>query len=220
VAQGADGVELDVGRCASGEGIVHHDLDTRRTAGSPHRVDRCSLRELRRLDVGAWKEERFRGERIPTLAEVLAALPDALVNVELKSSGLPDPGLPAAVARAVREAEAEGRCVISSFDLLLLGVLRAVAPRLPRALLLGDDRGWALRERLGCALLGPAALHPQASLVTLERARRWRSRGLPVRAWTVDDPGEMERLAGLEVAALITNRPALARSVLERRHQP
>src|SRR5512138_1004030 len=79
VDQGADGVELDVWRCATGEVVVHHDADTRRTAGERVRIDRATWAELRALDVGAWKGAPFRGERIPTLAEVLEAAPSVLV---------------------------------------------------------------------------------------------------------------------------------------------
>src|SRR5512147_2630414 len=82
MAQGADGVELDVHRCASGEVVVIHDEDARRTAGAPLRVAEAPLQALRALDAGGWKGEQFRGERIPLLAEVLEALPGALVNVE------------------------------------------------------------------------------------------------------------------------------------------
>src|SRR5574340_963930 len=48
--------------------------------------------------------------------EVLEALPGALVNVELKSAGLPDLALAGAVARVLRAARAAERCVVSSFD--------------------------------------------------------------------------------------------------------
>src|SRR5512142_2887541 len=67
VAQGADGVELDVWRCASGEVVVIHDADTRRTAGEVLAVPDASWPALRALDVGAWKGEGFRGERIALL---------------------------------------------------------------------------------------------------------------------------------------------------------
>src|SRR4029453_13086438 len=67
-AQGADGVELDVRRCATGEVVVIHDGDARRTAGAPLRIAEAPLAALRALDAGAWKGERFRGERIPLLA--------------------------------------------------------------------------------------------------------------------------------------------------------
>src|SRR5512145_1466819 len=95
VERGADGVELDVWRCASGELVVAHDDDLRRVGGSPLVVRKAPLAALRAVDVGSWKGERFRGERVPLLDEVLEAVPSGLVNVELKSARftLPDLGL-------------------------------------------------------------------------------------------------------------------------------
>src|SRR5512141_1462298 len=65
--QGADGVELDVWRCATGEVVVHHDADLERTAGLPLRIDRTPWTALRAADVGAWKGARWAGERPPRL---------------------------------------------------------------------------------------------------------------------------------------------------------
>src|SRR5512140_687268 len=115
LAQGADGVELDVWRCASGEVVVVHDEDLRRVAGLPVRVPDAPLAELRAADVGAWKGEAFRGERVPLLEEVLAALPAAVVNVELKSRGR-DLRLGDAVAKVIARAGAAARVSVSSFD--------------------------------------------------------------------------------------------------------
>src|SRR5689334_24385700 len=67
LAQGADGVELDVWRCATGEVVVFHDGDLRRIAGSPLRVRSATLAALRAADVGAHAGERFRGQRVPLL---------------------------------------------------------------------------------------------------------------------------------------------------------
>jgi glycerophosphoryl diester phosphodiesterase len=214
--QGADGFELDAWRCGTGEVVVHHDPDTRRTGQAALRVSRAALRDLRALDVGAWRGERFRGERIPLLAEVLEALPGALVNVELKSAGLPDLALAGAVARALRAARAAERCVVSSFDALLLAAFRVAAPEVGSGLIFADDRSWRLRAAVGARLARPGAVHPQASLVTAARMAAWRGRGLAVRAWTVDDDGEIRRLAQLGVAAIVTNRPAAALAALRR----
>ena len=107
-AQGADGVELDVWRCASGEVVVFHDEDTARISGVPLRVPDAPFPALRALDVGAHRGERFRGERIPRLEEVFEALPGAVVNVELKSRGrdlrLAAPPLGSSGRRAPRSA--------------------------------------------------------------------------------------------------------------------
>lgn len=40
--------------------------------------------------------------------------------------------------------------------------------------------------------------------------------GKPVYVWTVDDPAPMVRMIGLGADGLITNRPAVAREVLDR----
>lgn len=217
--QGADGVELDVWRCATGEVVVIHDEDARRTAGAPLRIPDASLAALRGLDAGAWKGSRYRGERIPLLAEVLEALPGALVNVELKGGG-GDVRVAAAAAEVIRRAGAGDRVLVSSFHARLLAAFRAAAPEVDRGLLFEGGWLWALRVAAARAWLRPAALHPEARLVTPARARRWRRAGRAVNAWTVDDPAEARRLAALGATALITNAPARLLAALEAGDRP
>jgi glycerophosphoryl diester phosphodiesterase len=212
--QGADGVELDVWRCASGEVVVAHDEDLRRVAGSPLRIPDASLSALRALDVGAWKGERFRGERLPLLAEVLAALPGAFVNVELKSRGGRDLALAAAAAEVLRRAGAADRVVVSSFDWRLLAAFRLAAPEVPAGLLVEEKLGWRLWTALAIRSLRPAAVHPERALATDARIGAWRARGLEVSPWTVDDPEEARRLARAGAAAVITNLPGRIRAAL------
>ncbi len=211
--QGADGVELDVWRCASGEVVVVHDEDAARVAGVPLAVPDAPLAALRTLDVGAWKGERFRGARIPLLEEALEALPGAVVNVELKSRGR-DVRLAEAAARVVLRAGAPARVVVSSFDWRLLGAFRVAAPAVPAGLLFDGERPWRLRTWLALRLLAPSAVHPDRALATDGRVRGWAARGLAVNVWTVDDPAEAGRLAALGAAALITNVPGRVRDAL------
>lgn len=216
VEQGADGVELDAWRCASGEVVVFHDDDARRIAGSPLRVKDATFAELRALDVGAHRGAAFRGERIPLLAEVLEALPGAIVNVELKSKGR-DLGLAAEAARVIARAHAEDRVIVSSFDYRLVAAFRAAAPRLPVGLLFEHGHRWRLRTWLAARLMGVAAVHPERVLVTPARAAAWRARGLAVNVWTVDAPEDVERLVDLGATAVITNVPGRTRELVRRR---
>jgi glycerophosphoryl diester phosphodiesterase len=215
MAQGADGVELDVWRCRSGEVVVIHDEDARRTAGAALRVPDAPLTALRALDAGVWKGATFRGERIPLLAEVLEALPGAVVNVELKSRGR-DPALAPAAAEVVRRAGAERRVVVSSFDFRLVAAFRRAAPEIPVGLLFDGGHPWRLRTALAAAWLRPASLHPEQALATAARTARWRARGLAVAAWTADAPEDVARLARAGVSALITNAPGRTRALVDR----
>jgi len=214
--QGADGVELDVWRCRTGEVVVFHDEDARRIAGSPLVVARAGLGELRALDVGSHKGERFHGERIPLLSEVLEALPGAIVDVELKSHRAGDPRLALAVARLLREHRAGDRVLVSSFDCWLLAVFRAAAPGVATGLLFEEAPAWRARLAVAAALLGPRAIHPPAALATPEALRRWEGAGLAVNVWTVDAPEEVARLARLGAAGVISNVPGVAREAVRR----
>ncbi|MFN7134700.1 MAG: glycerophosphodiester phosphodiesterase, partial [Myxococcales bacterium] len=75
VAQGADGVELDVMVCGSGEVVVCHDEWLDRLAGEHVPVGETPLHRLRGLDVGRWFSPAFARECIPTLDEVFDLLP-------------------------------------------------------------------------------------------------------------------------------------------------
>ncbi len=214
LAQGAEGVELDVRLCATGEVVVVHDEDLGRVGGTPLRVADSPLADLRAVDVGAFKGELYRGERIPLLSEVLEALPEALVNVELKGRGGRGLSLARAAAEVIRRAGADGRVVVSSFDWRLLAAFRLAAPQVAAGLLLEESPAWRLYTPLAIRALRPAAIHPELALATDERVRRWAARGLAVIVWTVDEPSDAVRLARAGAAGLITNAPARVRAAL------
>ena len=202
---GADGVELDVVRCASGEVVVFHDDELERLCGVPGLVRLQTMSALRELSV--------RGHAIPELWQVLEELgPAMLVNVELKSTpGLRgsavDDGLAISVAATLRRHALHDRVLVSSFDPLLLGRMRRAAPDVSRGLLFAADQTLPLRRGWAARLLGAVAVHPEASLVDEERVATWRRADLGVNVWTVDDPAELRYLAALGVDGVITNRP-------------
>ena len=208
-AQGADGVELDVQLCASGEVVCFHDTSLGRITGRPGLLAEAPLSLLRSLDAGASKAPRFAGERIPLLAEVLAQTPrELLLNIELKCEQLDDRGLVASVVSLVRDARAAERVLLSSFNPLCLRAARALAPTLPRALLFHHEQPLLLRRASLAPLLAPHALHPEAALATPAAVARWVRRGYSVNCWTVDDPGAARSLWQSGVTGLITNEPA------------
>ena len=208
MAAGAHGVELDVRLCGSGELVVFHDEDLLRLCGDPRTIAQLSWNELRGLRVD--------GEPIPLLRDVLAELPNALVNIELKrhpmAQAMP---LLQSCERVVEDARALGRVVVSSFDPRLLLMMRVLEPNLARGLLFAKDQGLPLRRGWLARALGPSAVHPEEVLVTPRRMNRWRKRGFRVHTWTVDDPGRIVELAAMGVHAIICNDPGAALAALE-----
>ena len=215
VRQGADGVELDAMVCGSGEVVVCHDERLERLAGLPWEVRRTSWWKLQRADVGS--RLGFAPARIPLLTEVLALLPPRmLVNIELKCERMEDDGLSVKVARLVEEGGLQQRVVVSSFNALCLLRLAGAAPSLRRGFLIDPDKPWWPQAWGLAPLLSTHSVHPYAAACTPTRMEVWRSAGLQVAAWTVDDVQEGVRLRDLGVRYLITNRPAALREGLSR----
>jgi hypothetical protein len=63
----ADAVEVDVYLTTDQRVVVIHDRTTKRTGGEELEVANCTAEQLRRLDVGSFKDASFAGERIPVL---------------------------------------------------------------------------------------------------------------------------------------------------------
>jgi glycerophosphoryl diester phosphodiesterase len=200
VACGADGVELDARLAADGEIVVFHDDDLGRFHPAAASVDESAAQELAALDLGR-RRPRFRGERIPTLAQALAVVaPLALVNVELKPGG--DPArLAAAAVAAIEAAGLARRAVVTSFDAELVARVGALRPALARGVVLDaaptDDR-W----------LGHPALSLSCALARRGWAERAGAAGLRVLVWTENDPRRLAGWSRLGVEAVITDRPA------------
>ena len=72
----ADAVEVDVYLSKDNQIVVIHDKNTKRTTGHDGLVHKMTLSQLQKLDAGSWKDSKFKGETIPSLAQVLKTIPD------------------------------------------------------------------------------------------------------------------------------------------------
>lgn len=216
VAQGADALELDVHVTRDGVPVVIHDPDLARTCDRAGAVAALSLAEVQAADAGArftrdgGRTFPYRGTdvRVPTLAEVLDALPDVPLLVELKTVAAQAP-----VRRVLEEREAAGRVVLASEHDRALDAFRASPWRTCASaaesarLYFGTCVGRAPKAA-GYALLSVPLRHrgvlpvPTAWFVRVARAL-----GAPVHVWTVDDPAVARRLWARGVAGVVTNVP-------------
>jgi glycerophosphoryl diester phosphodiesterase len=214
IRAGADRVEFDVLLCAGGEPVVIHDADLERTTGSRGPVSARALAEIRALDAGGWFGKQFCGEKVPTLEEALEECRGRIaVNVEIKeeaverTEGALEDGIEARVGRAIRRLAMADSAVVSSFEPLALVRLKRLAPEIPLQSLYDAARHRGLGPAAVCAAVGSGAFNcsrEELSAPWIEEAHR---AGLKVNVYTVDEPAEMERVIGLGVDGIFTNRP-------------
>ena len=186
-----DGLEFDVRASGDGIPVLSHDESLERVHGRPDRVVDLSAAELAAFGI-------------PTLAEVLAAVPTrAFLDVELKG----DPGVPAVVAIVDAARGREPRSfAISSFTPTTLdgvGRLRPGWHRWLNAVELSPGN-MATAATLGCRAI--AAEWHSIDVPAVARARR---SGLDVVAWTVTRPATLERLSRIGVTAVCVEGAAL-----------
>ncbi|NLG49687.1 MAG: glycerophosphodiester phosphodiesterase [Chloroflexi bacterium] len=213
----ADGIELDVTRCATGEIVVIHDDTLDRTTNGSGPVAQTSFCALRALDAGAWFAPQFAGERVPLLSEVLDLVGHRTrINIEIKGRDWKGDGIEVEIARMVRERGLEQEVIISSFNPTALVRMHRAAPELQRGLLYAPNMPAYLSPAWTRLLTHPEALHPYYAMMDAEAVRRAQSKGCRVNVWTVNAPQDMQQMIALGVDAIITDHPAQLREMLPR----
>jgi len=210
--QHTDFIELDVQESADGQVLVVHDSDLMKVGGNPTKIWDGDAALLRSIDIGSSRDPRYSTERVPTLAEALAACKGRCrVIVELKSYGH-NHQLEERVAAIVEGAGMENDCVFMSLDHEMVRKMKALRPSWRVGLLVAKAMG-DLTE------LKADFLAVEARMATRQFVRRAHSAGQDVYIWTVNDPAWMFVGLSRGVDGLITDKPDVARKVIERRDQ-
>ena len=199
--------ECDAKLSADGVVFLLHDATLERTTSGQGIGGEQPWSALSRLDAGGWHSRQHAGEPLPALTALARfCLANAfLLNIEIK----PTPGLEEATGRAVALeaarlwAQVPTPPLLTSFQPHALAGAQATAPHLPRGLLLESLwDGWLdVARQLGCvAIVCDQVLWNAALMATVHGA------GLRALAYTVNEPDMAERLWGLGIDSLITDR--------------
>jgi glycerophosphoryl diester phosphodiesterase len=235
-------VEFDVHRSRDGQLVVIHDDTVDRTTDGHGAVADLDLSELQRLDAGfcatpgegdgtdargdchdpaqaARFPFRGQGYRIPTLDEVLAALPlAAFFGVEAKGTGFE-----AQLAATLRASGRLDHLVVGSeFDDVSVR-LKDLLPEVPHYMPTSAARCFALAAKASYGYPCPeyeifASPLRGAGLALdttgiLDAAHR---RGLVVIYWTINDEPTLDRLFELGADGVFSDHPDRARWALDR----
>jgi glycerophosphoryl diester phosphodiesterase len=221
----ADAIEGDFYLTKDGRIVCIHDKTTKRVAPgqSELSVAASTLEELQQLDVGSWKHERYATERIPTLDDVLATIPDGkVIFVEIKCG-------PEIMVPLQKRLEASGlgpeQIVIICFNEAVVKQSRELMPQYKCSWLTGykqqDDQGEWKPSQVEVVKtlkrLGATGLGTQGNLEVIDQkfVDDVRLAGFEFHVWTINDANEARTYADFGAHSVTTDRPAFIRRAIQ-----
>jgi len=198
--------EFDVKLTLDDRAVLLHDATLDRTTDGSGRPADLMLEELRKLDAGAWHSEPYRGEPIPTFAEVAQLLlsKGTLADIEIK----PTPGFDWRTGtRVALEAQqlwqsAAAKPIFTSFSFEALMAAKEAASEFPRGWLVSrfTNADWKRMEDLEAVALVTSHEHfpPDA----IERVK---TKGYRVMVYTINDAGVARQYLDAGIDAIVTD---------------
>jgi glycerophosphoryl diester phosphodiesterase len=205
-------IELDITLTRDSKIVVIHDDTLDRTTNGSGLVGSYTLAELRRLDAGSWFHQRFAGEKVPMLDEVLNAFVGrVMINIEIKPNITNEFYIERIVDQTLEAVDARkaiGEVLISSFDPEILQRVAMSRHHPAIALLLEEaieENALALAEKLGAV-----SIHPNMDTLDTEAVNRVHSRRFFVFPYNVDSEKKMRRAFKMGIDGLFADDPAMA----------
>jgi glycerophosphoryl diester phosphodiesterase len=220
--QNADAIEGDFFLTKDSAIVCIHDKTTKRLASIDLVVSESNLKQLKELDVGSWKDTKWRGEKIPTIEEVFTTVPNnKKILIEIKSG--PEI-VPVLKNNLTASNLSSTQTTVISFNQEVIRQVKLQIPEIKAFWLTGfrknEDTGeWTpsldtihtiLRDIKADGLDCRAGEVVSSSFV-----KSIKDAGMELHVWTVDDPDEARRLRDLGVQSITTNRPGWLREQLQ-----
>jgi glycerophosphoryl diester phosphodiesterase len=211
---GFRGAEFDVMLTADDIPVLMHDTQCGRTVPGRAHIARMGADRLRALDAGSWFGPAYSGERVPLLREVIGWCRDHNVwmNIEIKPSSRARAYQTGCIAaqltrwlwleRSSNKHLAQAPAFSSFMPAALMGA-RDAAPEFARGLLVNRvPKDWRKRMQL----VEATALHVNQQFLQSGHMQRFNKHGVPVMAYTVNDPRRANELFDWGVSCVCTDR--------------
>ena len=206
VANGADGVELDVRLTKDKKVAVLHDRHVDRTTSGHGPVGAFTVNELKALDAGSWFDPTFKTSHVPTLDEVFELLPPPfLVDIELKVRGWGVHSLASEVVAVIKRFDRLQSTMVASFNPMALFAVKSMEPRIQRGYIWSAHHPLPIRDRWLSPLAKADWMAPDLRTTTPSLLRHFHQQGKPVLAWDLDVHQTLHPLDGIRLDALVTN---------------
>ncbi len=203
-------IEFDVMLSEDGEPFVFHDESLKRTTNGQGSLANKSAKELLALDAGKWFSKQYRGEKIPTLPEVLKWMQASEVqgNIEIKPTPSKTEETTVAVLTSLNRYWANDKSLplLSSFEFEALKLCRNLSPEAPLGLLLDKwDKSWhKMADEIQCV-----SIHLSAKAANKVRIAEIKDKGYKVFVYTVNRRRLAHKLFEWGVDAIFSDYPDL-----------
>ncbi len=214
----ADMIELDVLLSKDNVPVILHDSSLRGTTNGRGLAEDYTLEELKKLDAGLWFSEKYSGEEIPTLEEVLRwAKGKISLNIEIKTEAVSDnykAGIEFYCIELVRKHEMEEHVVFSSFDFRSVMHLKNNAPEISTSMLY--DKRWPFKKNPMdlITMYGADGFNADWRRVNGREIDQIKQNGYDIWVFTVNKEKTMKKLIRRGVTGIFTDRPDLLRQVV------
>jgi glycerophosphoryl diester phosphodiesterase len=205
---GAKFIETDLQLTRDAKIVAMHDPSVDRTTNGRGCISKMSLVELRGLDAGvkflSVDGKSYKGERVPTLDEILEFAKTASVTFYLELKETQGWGFEQSLVGSLRRANALNRVVIISFDAKVLETAHRIEPALTIGFLCEKPAPQLIEK---AEAFGAKQFLPRADRITPELIAAAHRADLLVVAWTVNEIEDMRALTALGVDGIISDYP-------------
>ncbi len=196
---GADGFEIDVFKCLSGEIVLFHDKYLDKLTDGEGLIEKKSLIDLKKLSVLGTEN------KIPTLEEVLNIInKQVFLNIELKGKNTAKASLEL-VEKFINQKKISSQNILfSSFDWNELEKLRELNSDVKIALITENDPLLAIET---AKKLKAFAINPNYKDLSKKNIKIIHNNDFKIYTWTVNNKRDISKMKLLKVDGIITDFP-------------
>ena len=207
IAQGVEGLELDIRLSKDKQIVVFHDKDLGRLSNQSDKIKDLSLAKLQTVILHKEKGQTD-DVYIPSLNDIIPFLDDiSLINIEIKSDGLfQGHDIITPLINFLNKHQIDDKCIVSSFNPLILMKLRIRRPETIIGFLYNNKRWshswdniiWMLRVQ-------PENLHIHYSLLDSWIVKWARHKGLHINSYTINKRDIYHKAKQLKIDGIFTD---------------
>ncbi len=217
----ADMLELDVQLSKDNIPVVFHDTKLDKKTNGTGLVSDYTLAQLQELDAGSWFDDKFKGEKIPKLVELLEYAKGRIsVNIEVKTEAVKDDthynsenSVEKQVVALVNALGMKGSVMVSSFDYRAVKRVKELDPEIYTALLYEKKQSKGLNPKELVDKYNADAFNCNGRELNKSWLEILNENNIPFFVYTINDASQMKMVIEAGAKGIFSDKPDLLKQV-------